>query len=211
MCTRSIGAAVDWIRNRRAVDRVDLVGWSWGTTTTAMYTVANNQKINRLVLYAPQWLRQGTTPIAEKLPAYRTVTREQAYQRWITGLAPEVVESTIPRAWFDRWADATFATDPEGAKQTPAVLRAPNGVMQDSRQLWFNRPHWNPADLRVPTLVIVGEWDRDTPPVQAQTLFPLITNAPTKRLVHLGRATHTVVLERERAALFRAVPSFLEE
>ena len=39
----------------------------------------------------------------------------------------------IPPGWFEAWADATFATDLVGAKQTPPVLRAPNGVVQDGQ------------------------------------------------------------------------------
>ena len=30
----------------------------------------------------------------------------------------------IPAGWFEQWADATWATDPEGAKMSPPVLRA---------------------------------------------------------------------------------------
>jgi alpha-beta hydrolase superfamily lysophospholipase len=39
-----------------------------------------------------------------------------------------------PAGWFDAWADATFATDPVGAKMNPAVIRAPNGVVQDGNE-----------------------------------------------------------------------------
>jgi len=45
----------------------------------------------------------------------------------------------------------------------------------------------------------------------AQTLFPLLVNAPAKRYVALGEATHTVIMEKNRLELFRAVQSFLEE
>ena len=34
--------------------------------------------------------------------------------------------------WFEQWADATWATDPVGAKQNPPVVRAPNGTVQDT-------------------------------------------------------------------------------
>jgi hypothetical protein len=40
----------------------------------------------------------------------------------------------------------------------------------------------------VPTLLVGAEWDRDTPPYMAQTLFPLLVNAPGKRYVALARA-----------------------
>ena len=39
----------------------------------------------------------------------------------------------IPAGWFEQWADATWATDPESGKHDPALLRAPNGTIQDTR------------------------------------------------------------------------------
>ena len=49
---------------------------------------------------------------------------------------------------------------------------------------------YDPAGIKVPTLMVIGEWDRDTPPYMAQALFPLIVNAPDKRLVMLAEGTH---------------------
>ena len=57
----------------------------------------------------------------------------------------------------------------------------------------------------------MAEWDQDTPTYMAHTLFPLLTNSPGKRLVVLGEGTHTILMERNRMALFRTVQSFLEE
>jgi alpha-beta hydrolase superfamily lysophospholipase len=62
-----------------------------------------------------------------------------------------------------------------------------------------------------PVLLIHAEWDRDTPAYMAQTLFPLPVNAPMKRYVQLGEGTHTIVMEKSRPQLFRAVQSFFEE
>ncbi len=45
----------------------------------------------------------------------------------------------------------------------------------------------------------------------AQTLFPLLVNAPMKRLVILGEGTHTILMEKNRMQLFEAVQHFLEE
>lgn len=50
---RDVAAVVDHILARRSVSRINLVGWSWGTTITGGYTAQNNDKVNRLVLYAP--------------------------------------------------------------------------------------------------------------------------------------------------------------
>jgi pimeloyl-ACP methyl ester carboxylesterase len=211
---RDVGAVVDHVLARRGIPKVNLIGWSWGTSIMASYTAENPGKVERLVLYAPQWLR--TTPslvqVQGKLGAYRTVKREAAKERWMTGVPEDKKADLIPAGWFEAWADATFASDPAGAAQTPPVLRAPNGVVQDGMLYWSaGKPIYDPAKITVPTMLILAEWDRDTPPYMAQTLFPLLTGAPAKKLVMLGEGTHTIIMEKNRMQLFNAVQQFLEE
>ena len=55
---RDCGAAVDFILARRGIAQLNLLGWSWGTMITALYTTAHGARINRLVLYAPIWIRE---------------------------------------------------------------------------------------------------------------------------------------------------------
>jgi pimeloyl-ACP methyl ester carboxylesterase len=50
---RDVGAVVDHILQRRSIPKVNLIGWSWGTSTMASYTAENPGKVERLVLYAP--------------------------------------------------------------------------------------------------------------------------------------------------------------
>jgi esterase/lipase len=91
-------------------------------------------------------------------------------------------------------------------------LRAPNGVVQDGREYWSaGKPLYNPADIRVPTLLILAEWDADTPLYMAQTLFPQLVNAEPKRLVIIGAGTHSIIMEKNRMQLFREVQMFLDE
>ena len=211
--SKALGAVVDFVRKRRGVDKVNLVGWSWGTTITAAYTAENQGKVERLALYAPVWLR--TTPslvqIQGKVGAYRVVSRDQALGRWLTGVPEDKKASLIPAGWFDAWADATFATDPKGEGKT---LRAPNGVVQDGLDYWGATPpkvNWDPAKITSPVLLVLGEWDRDTPTYMAQALYPLLTNASWKRHVVLSEGTHTILMEKNRMLLLRTVQQFLEE
>jgi pimeloyl-ACP methyl ester carboxylesterase len=212
---RDIGAAVDFILQKRNIARLNLLGWSWGTTLMATYTTQNAQKVERLVLYAPPWIRQTASLVQAgpgPLAAYRMVNREQARQRWYTGVPEDKKADLIPAGWFDAWADATFATDPVGAQMNPPVIRAPNGVVQDGTEFFgAGKPYYDPAKITVPTLLVVAEWDRDTPPYMAQTLFPLLVNSPGKRSVGLAEGTHTIIMERNRLKLFEAVQAFLDE
>jgi len=211
---KDISAVVDFILKRRGIPRLNLMGWSWGTTLMATYTTQNASQVERLVLYAPAWIR--TTPSLSRpagpLGAYRMVTREQAHTRWLTGVAEQKKATLIPAGWFDAWADATFASDLVGAKMNPPVLRAPNGVQQDGDEFFAaGKPYYDPAKITVPTLLVHAEWDRDTPAYMAQTLFPLLVNAPGKRYVQLPEGTHHIMMEKNRRMLLEAVQAFLDE
>jgi pimeloyl-ACP methyl ester carboxylesterase len=209
---RDVGSAVEYILKRRAIDKLSLLGWSWGTSIMAGYTAANNEKVHRLVLYAPLWLRTTPPSIAAGGPlgAYRTVEKEAARKRWLAGVPEDKIASLIPAGWFDQWADATWATDPRSREA--GLLRAPNGVIQDVRNFWMQgKPLYDPGNIRVPTLIVHAEWDQDTPLSMAQAVFEKLVNAPYKRWVEIGEGTHTVIMEKNRMQLFREVQLFLDE
>jgi pimeloyl-ACP methyl ester carboxylesterase len=118
----------------------------------------------------------------------------------------------MPAHWFDAYMDAALASDPWSKTQNPRAFRAPNGVVLDGRE--YNnvgKPIYNPANIRVPTLLILAEQDADTPLYMAQTLFPLLVNAPSKRLVVIGDGTHVILTEKNRLQLFREIGLFFEE
>ena len=78
---RDVGAAVDYILQARGIQRLNLIGWSWGTVTMAWYTSLNNAKVEKLVLYAPVWIRQTPSLVQTgpgPLAAYRTVQMSAA-------------------------------------------------------------------------------------------------------------------------------------
>jgi pimeloyl-ACP methyl ester carboxylesterase len=208
---RDCGAAVDFILQRRGIEQLDLLGWSWGTMITPLYTVAHNDKVHRLVLYAPLWMREKANADTSPLGAYRTVTVAQAKSRMKVGIPAG--KQALPDAWFDAWADATFATDPVGSQADPKYLRAPNGVVADGRKYWSGggKSVYDPADIRVPTLLVVAEWDNDTPTYMAHTLLPKLVNADPKRLVIVGEGTHFLLIEKNRMQLFKQVQMFLDE
>jgi pimeloyl-ACP methyl ester carboxylesterase len=206
-----VGAAVDFILARRGVTKINLVGWSWGTAIMAGYTAKNNEKVNRLALYATLWTLKSAGPISGA-GAYRSVQKDPARQRGIRGIPPDRVQEISPDAWFDQWWAANLATDPDGARQTPPVVRAPNGVIDDIAKYWAQgKPTWDPAEIRVPVLMVIAEWDQDTPLYMSYEVFPQLKNAPLKRLVVLGEGTHAIALEKNRGVLFQQVQTFLEE
>lgn len=210
---RDIGAAVDFILNKRGLKQLVLVGWSWGTSTTAGFTAKNGDKVHKLVLYAPLWTLEGgasSSPIAGT-GAWRTVEEAGARTRAYAGIPKDRHEEIWPAKWFNEWWAGNLATDPIGSIMSPPVMRTPNGVVRDVIEHWAQgNPLYDPAEIKVPTLVVVAEWDKDTPPRMAHDVHAKLVNAPTRELVVLKEGTHSIVLETRRMSLLETVQKFLE-
>jgi pimeloyl-ACP methyl ester carboxylesterase len=195
---RDLAATVASLRReRRGVPRVTLVGWGWGAALCARFAAENAAQVERLLLLAPGW----SAPAAPG--AWRAVTRAEARAAWLAGVPEARRAQVIPAGWFEHWADATFATDPDGSRQVPSVLRVPNGPLAD------REPLFDAARVATPTLLLAAEWDRESPTEAALAIFARL--AGPKRLTLLGETTHMAMLERGRGTLYQAAQIFLEE
>lgn len=211
IATRDVAAAVHFIQAHRRLDRIMIVGWSWGTVLSARFAIAEPTSVERLVLYAPVWRLQAGLPVPKAPPgAYRSVTREAARRNWLNGVPAAEQPSLIPQGWFEQWADATWSSDPQGAQQTPPVVRAPNGPLVEVVSHWESgQAMFAPERIVAPTLLVVGEWDVTTPPYMARDLLPLLVNAKQTRLEVIAAGTHQLFLERNRDVLFKSVSNWL--
>jgi pimeloyl-ACP methyl ester carboxylesterase len=211
---KDISSVVDFILKRRNIAHLDLVGWSAGAGYIAAYTTHNPDKVKRLVLYAPLWAVQ--TPLqssSEFSAAYLTWRKDEYRQkRWLPGLSEDKKAMLTPPGWLDTFIEAAWSSDPMGAQMDPPILRVPAGTAPDFFEYWnVGKAYYDPAKITVPTVVIGAEWDNLTPPYMRQALFPLLSNAPGKRYVELGQGTHTIMIEKNRLQLFKAVQSFLDD
>lgn len=213
VASKDVGTVVDWVKRRRGIDKLNLIGWSWGTTIMANYTADNPANVNKLTLYAPQWIRQTPLPGAnDPLGAYRKTPINSFKARWLNSVPEQKRADLIPAGLYEKFEEAVKLSDPEGAKEAVPVVRAPNGILADSRAYWASgKSVYDAGKITVPVLLVVGEWDADTPAYMAQTLFGKLTNAPYKRLVMVGEATHQLLLEKNRKQLFNEVQLFLDE
>jgi pimeloyl-ACP methyl ester carboxylesterase len=209
---RDFAAVVDHIRQRRGVQRLNLMGWSWGTVIAGAYAAQNPGTVERLVMYAPLWLRRipGGLRVNGPMGAYRVVTLEAARQRWLTGVAVHRQTDLIPPGVLEAWWNANMEADPVGAKMTPPGVRAPNGLLVDAFKYWeADTRYYDPSAIRAPALLVVGDWDVDTPPYMAQAILTRL-GSREKRLVVIGEGTHHLMLERNRDQMFREIQLFLE-
>ena len=54
-----VHAVVEYIKRDRALEKLCLIGWSWGCATMGSYAAEHPENVERLVLFAPGWVREG--------------------------------------------------------------------------------------------------------------------------------------------------------
>ena len=81
VAVKDVGRAIDFILQRRGISKLSLMGWSWGTVIMGAYTADHNDKVDRLVLYAPGWLRTAPPSQAASPPLGAYVAASMATAR----------------------------------------------------------------------------------------------------------------------------------
>ena len=226
LALRDVEAMVDWIKAKRGVKQVTVIGWSWGAMMAGYYASLHSENVRKLVLDAPLYnfndhtnLGPGTGLQNKRKPlefnfalgAYRLASEAANTARW-NGEIPldnkdEYRDPALPAEFWK----ACLATDPTSDTRTPASLRAPNGVLEDSFYQATGRPLWNAANIYAPTLVIAGQYDTWSYPEDREGLMRDLVHAPVKQSVLIADATHFVLFEKNRFQFFDAILKFLNE
>ncbi len=183
VAANDVNATIDYIRKLRGVDKVHLLGWSWGTNVTGLVATQQPEKVKRLVLYAPPvWSEpRGQKPTEE----FRTVTADNA------------------RALFEPAASDTSAVETWVKEVAQRGPKAPNGVLLD---LNTKMPLTDPKKIVAPTMIILGDLDRVTPITQPNLpgFFAALTNTD-KQLVIVPGAGHALTVQKPRLRFYNEV------
>ncbi len=187
-----ISAAVEYICKLRAVAQLDLLGWSWGATTAAVYAEANIPRVRKLVLYGGRVTRLNPAdggPLAVPIDTdYIDNSRESSVQT----LQPKLTEPKVLESWLaegDRWDS-----------------RGPNGVVKDFQT---RMPLSDPTKLTMPAMVVYGAQDfqlRQSAAI-AQYFAGLATDE--KLYAIIPNAGHAVHLHWTRERLAKLMLGFL--
>lgn len=190
---QDLTAVVDWARERSRVDRVDVVGWSWGCVVAGLYATQPGAKVRRMALFAPVFDR--------KLPSrhIRDVRWREETRALHKGLFREELEDRQVHAAFVK---ALFRFDEDG------VLRLPNGPYRDL--YGPDAPVWDPARVRAPTLVVRGGRDRAS---QRDAALRLVQRLPAgrRRYVELPDAGHFVFRRHGHRDLYAELLAFMSQ
>ena len=175
-----IAAAVNLITQETGQDKIDVLGWSWGTVTTSRFAAAQPAHVNKLVLYAPILSGIGNNKVEE---AFHHNTWEHAaddFQRTDEGeldydiADPVIIEMYCSSCWH---YDGEFS--PNGGRRDISVSEEETVI--------------DLTQITVPTLIICGSED-------PYLNYDLVNTAPRSlpagsALEMIEGGSHVVMLE----------------
>lgn len=196
--SEDLNAVVDYVRKLRGVDKINLLGWSWGTQYGGMFIMAHPDKASKYVSYAQMHI--DSPDIAKRRPKIETF-RKLAYV-------------SIPEAgWKGRFYSMTppEANDPEivdgyAKAATRIETQTPTGPQLDMVTIM---PMVNPRLIPIPTMIIHGEYDDVADSEGLISFFKQLPN-PYKRYSVIPKAGHMMHLQKGHQLFQQEVTSFLK-
>jgi pimeloyl-ACP methyl ester carboxylesterase len=196
--SRDLNAVVDYIIKLRGSQKVNLLGWSWGTQYGGMFVMGNPQKVEKYASYAQMHI--NSPDISLRRPRIEFF-RETPYV-------------SIPEAnWKPRFSSMTpaSANDPDvvNAFARAAVqveVKSPTGPQLDMVTIM---PMINPRLMTTPTMIIHGEFDDVADLDGLLPFFRQLPN-PYKRYVIIPNAGHMMHLQKSHRQFQHEVASFFK-
>jgi len=206
-----VEAAMRFILERSRLQRLSLLAHSWGTNIAAIVAIRNPTRIDKMALFAPVTHRPAPANVAAAplVPAWNTVSVED-WRKIFDADVPEKYRPHFAPSHFEHWANAYLTGDPESSRRMPPSVKIPWGGMADVFELWNGGKIYEPSELKVPTLIVRGEWDSYSTDADAHWLFSNLINAPQRRDVKIGYGSHCMFYEPSRFDLYEAVGSFYQ-
>ena len=141
-----INAAVEKIVSESGSDKIDILGWSWGTVTAGRFAAKHQEHIDRLVLYAPILSGLGKYEVNEPFHHNDWEHAADDFQRSADGsfdlsiTEPEMIEMFCSSCWhYDK------ESSPNGGRRDICVDKSEKLI--------------DLSKITVPTLVICGSND----------------------------------------------------
>jgi pimeloyl-ACP methyl ester carboxylesterase len=210
-CADQVESVIEYLKRERKIDTVMLIGDSGGSLVAGVYATRRPAVISRLILFGPETPFTAGSPANSVLPAYFDVTPEDLwgqFTEWSQAAGkPDVLDASA----FKEWAATYLHSDPTSGSRTPPSVRIPNGRQADTAAIVGGKFPYDPGAIRAPTLIVMGEFDAIATYPGAQWLLQSLHQAPQRRLVVIGRGSHTIQYEAERVQLYRVMTDFLLE
>lgn len=240
-CAEQLATAVRYILKERRVDKLAVIGDSFGTLVAGVFAAKSPELLDRLILFAP------VTPVTQPNPAdvprtpnpellldqptlfapatlvaepkaddisqianYDLVSTADFAQLYSSWLPPGASTGINGDFFTSDWGLKYLDTDPESRHRNPPRVMVPSGPGVDLAQVSAGNFPYDPAKIKVPTMIIYGEWDAIATEAGGKRLFDELAGAPRKTRFIIGHGTHLLQFEQVRFEAYAAVRAFLE-
>ena len=205
---KNVERVVEFISNLRGIKKVHLLGWSMGASReTPIFTIQNQDKVAKLVLYSPTYknlgFSEGDRKNADLLDTNAKIIHVRpSMEIWYRfGTKDEMI---IPGA-FDACRNAYLASDPKSG-ELGGIVRLPAGRNVD---LLRAKVQFEASKITVPTLVIRGTMDTWSTQADSQLLTKEL-GSEVKQYVEIPNSSHLIQFQKANNQFFKAVKDFLE-
>jgi pimeloyl-ACP methyl ester carboxylesterase len=206
--SRQIERAAAFISQHSHLPSISIIAHSWGTVAAGLMSIRRPELVDRLVMFGPVTHRPDAGGQAPFVPAWQYITVED-WWKTITADVPAGETPVLDEEHFKTWGRAYLACDTESGARAPNSVKTPWGALTDVSLLWSGGKLFEPAEIKVPVLIVRGEWDSYSTDADARWLFDSLKQAPVKRDVKIARATHFMLFERGRFDLYEETRAFL--
>lgn len=183
-----IDAVVNYVLQGNPAGKINLFGWAAGGHWAAYYTTLHNDKVANLIvlnsLYgvkAPWAFNEAFADAADSskfsnsISAYRQSDEQAVADIWKMGLAEADTISKADSATIQAFAKSAVSFNDEH------LLKTPGGFRKESFYMAGGRKYWDAKDITVPTLIIRSDKDFWSRPIDVDTFYDELANAPNKK------------------------------
>jgi len=196
--SEDLNAVVDAVLKLRGVQKVNLLGWSWGTQYGGMFVMAHPEKVEKYVSYAQ--MHVNSPDIARRRPRIEFFRKNPYVSIPETGWKPRFYSMTPAEANDPEVVDAFAKSAAQVEHRTPV------GPQLDMITIM---PMLNPRLMTVPIMIIHGQYDDVADLDGLLPFFEQLPN-PYKRYVVIPNAGHMMMLQKGHVLFQHEVASFFK-
>ncbi|SFW98425.1 Pimeloyl-ACP methyl ester carboxylesterase [Thermoactinomyces sp. DSM 45891] len=212
---KDLAATVEHIKKTQKVEKVSIVGWSWGAVVAGEYAAQKPENVNKLVLYGfmhgfslPSMTKPFESPkkpgeFNPKSPAYQVIDFDKGMHHWHMMMNGKELASDDA---MEKVRTTFIESDDTSKTRENQAIRRPMGPLQDLFSIWTDRPLYDVSKITSPTLVIYGDSDF----FAEKNLLQKLTGVKEKKEVVIPEATHWALYEKNRDQLLKATEQFLQ-
>ena len=195
-----VAAATAYIEKTRGAGPLLVYGISSGALRAAMFAERHPDRVKRLALDAMVWTGEGSPTLAERkkrLPEFMKINRRPMDRAFMHSIFDRDHPGTADKHIIEAFADQVLALDDS----------VPTGTYID---MCSKLPVVDPTKIKVPTIIMRGQWDGIASFEDLSKFFALLPN-PDKQFVVMPGISHASFQQKNYALVYHILYSFFSQ